>query len=120
MVIRMKPEWLPVNNPASTREHQLPGWDGSTLMARGKSKTYKRQAARQRQILDAFQDAGWLTSIPNPLANGSSRKTPAEHVEVMAQLRKSVDNLNRSLRICSMPVVFSTDGNSNILWGWQT
>jgi hypothetical protein len=105
--------------PKPAEPPDVPRWDGSTLIARGKTKAYKQPAPVQRSILQAFQSAKWAHSIPNPRANSATHPTKSECAARLTQLGKDVDNLNRTLSDDQIPITFSTDGNDCIIWEWK-
>jgi hypothetical protein len=60
-------------------------------LGRRRLRLFARPAANQERVLQGFQDAGWLTRIPNPFLTGLA-------VDPCKLLRQTLRNLNRNLR----------------------
>jgi hypothetical protein len=77
-------------SPAAGRPHwdavQWVLWWGATAVLR-----YRRSAANQHRLLDAFQAAGWPERIKNPLAGREGRAA-------RGRLRQTVKSLNQHQR----------------------
>ena len=98
----------------STRaRRQVPCWEEDTgrLFWDGKLvKWFRQPAVNQRALLTAFQQAGWPSTLPNPLrgTRGTERK---------ARLHDTIKSLNRN-QIGGPVLCFHGDGTGRRLW-WE-
>jgi hypothetical protein len=91
------------------RERGMPTWEGGILSFRAvRIKKFGRHPApNQRELLDAFQAAGWPMVIQNPLRDANNKLSPRT-------LNETLRDLNNSIK--GSPLRFEADGNGGCRW----